>query len=171
MAQRLRNDCNLPEDEPRWKANAGFVVRNLPWTAEQLHAIPPFEFENWAVIAIGGDPNRRKVADKGIDGRIYPVHTLPQKPGKGPAGFLDLPYLDDWYPIQVKQKDKAGWQDINAFEAVMVREDRPIGFFVSFGYTSDAKKEIAAFHRKTGKIIQAITVQEILEGTVSFKLI
>jgi hypothetical protein len=36
------------------RAGRGFVVRNLPWTVEKLRVIPPFEFENWAVIALGG---------------------------------------------------------------------------------------------------------------------
>ena len=40
--------------------------------------------------------------------------------------------MDVWYPIQVKQKDKVGRPDIDAFEAVMHREDRQRGFFVSF---------------------------------------
>ena len=40
----------------------------------------------------------------GIDGRIYPVSAVP-KSGKK-AGELD--FMDHWYPIQVKQKDKAG---------------------------------------------------------------
>ncbi len=31
---------------------------------------------------------------------------------------------EDWYPIQVKQKDKEGLPDIDAFEAVITREDR-----------------------------------------------
>jgi hypothetical protein len=26
------------------------VVRDLPWTEEKLRKIPPFEFENWAVM-------------------------------------------------------------------------------------------------------------------------
>jgi hypothetical protein len=34
-----------------WRAGRGFVVRDLPWTVEKLRVIPPFEFENWAVIA------------------------------------------------------------------------------------------------------------------------
>ena len=37
-----------------WRAGRGFVVRDLPWTVEKLRAIPPFEFENWVVIALGG---------------------------------------------------------------------------------------------------------------------
>ena len=53
--------------------------------------------------------------------------------------------MDDWYPIQVKQKDKAGRPDIDAFEAMMMREERPKGFFVSFDFTSDVLQEIGRF--------------------------
>jgi len=45
----------------------------------------------------------------------------------------------------------------------MAREDRQRGFFVSFDYTADAEQECAAFHKKTGRIIKLITVQEILD--------
>jgi hypothetical protein len=30
-------------------------------------------FENWAVIALGGIPNKVQVGDMGVDGRIFPV--------------------------------------------------------------------------------------------------
>jgi hypothetical protein len=53
-----------------WRAGRGFVVRDLPWTVEKLRVIPPFEFENWAVIALGGIPNKVQVGDMGVDGRI-----------------------------------------------------------------------------------------------------
>jgi len=36
-----------------------------------LVAIPPFEFESWAVIALGGIPNKVQVGDMGVDGRIF----------------------------------------------------------------------------------------------------
>ena len=42
--------------------------------------------------------------------------------------------MGEWYPIQVKQKDKAGRPDIDSFEAVMMREDRKKGFFVAFDF-------------------------------------
>jgi len=29
---------------------------------------------NWAVIALGGIPNKVQVGDMGVDGRIVPVH-------------------------------------------------------------------------------------------------
>ena len=69
-------------------------------------------------------------------------------------------------PIQVKQMDKVGRPDIDAFEAVMEREGeggRQRGFFVSFGYSRDAHDECAAFHRRTGRLIKLLTVQEILD--------
>ena len=131
MAKRLRDMCSLPEDETLWRAGRGFVVRDLPWSEEKLRKMPPFEFENWAVIALGGIPNKTQVGDMGIDGRIYPATASPEKKAKD-TGHLD--FMDEWYPVQVKQKDKAGRPDIDAFEAMMARSDRKKGFFVSFDY-------------------------------------
>ena len=168
MAKRLRDVCALPESEPLWKAGRGFVVRDLPWTEAKLRAIPPFEFENWAVIALGGIPNKTQVGDMGIDGRIYPV-SASAAPRKSGAGELAL--QERWYPIQVKQKDKAGRPDIDAFEAMMMREDCDTGFFVSFAYSSDAMTEIGAFFKRTGKIIRAFTLRDILEEEISRKLV
>ena len=37
------------------------------------------------------------------------------------------------------------------------------GFFVAFGYSRDAEQECAAFHKRTGRIIKLLTVQEILD--------
>jgi hypothetical protein len=78
--------------------------------------------------------------------------------------------MEHWYPIQVKQKDKVGRPDIDSFEAMMMREDRPKGFFVAFGYTADAMREIDAFFRKLGKIIVALTVQEIIEEELARRI-
>lgn len=157
MAKRLRDVCRMKESEPLWLAHKpdAFVVRDLPWTIEKLRAIPPFEFENWAVIALGGIPNKVQVGDMGIDGRIFPVGTKPSDANSMFAG--------DWFPIQVKQMDKVGRPDIDAFEAVMTREERQRGFFVAFSFTGDAEAECAAFHKKTGRVIKLITVQEILD--------
>ncbi len=164
MAKRLRDVCGMKEDEKLWRIGRGFVVRDLPWTEGQLRKIPHFEFENWAVIALGGIPNKAQVGDMGIDGRIYPVSATPKK-RKGELDFMDV-----WYPIQVKQKDKVGRPDIDSFEAVMMREDRNKGFFVSFDYTHDALSEIQSFFKKTGKNIIALTVKDILEEQIAYKL-
>jgi len=164
MAKRLRDVCKIKEDESLWLAGRGFVVRDLPWSMEKLRELPPFEFENWAVIALGGIPNKAQVGDMGIDGRIYPVSAAPKRK-EGELEFMDV-----WYPIQVKQKEKVGRPDIDAFEAAMMREDRTKGFFVSFDFSSDAMSEIQAFFKKTGKSIIALTVKDILDEQIAYKL-
>jgi hypothetical protein len=168
MAKRLRDVCKLPEDEKLWRVGRGFVVRDLPWTEEMLRKIPPFEFENWAVIALGGVPNKAQVGDMGIDGRIYPMSSMPKKSGKA-AGELD--FMDVWYPLQVKQKDKAGRPDIDMFEAVLMRENRTKGFFIAFDFSSDALREIDAFFRREHRAIVPLTVREILDETIAQKLV
>lgn len=116
MAKRLRDVTKLPEDERLWKIGRGFIVRDLPRTENELRKIPPFEFENWAVIALGGIGNKAQVGDMGIDGRIFPVSSTPAK------RVDSFDFMDQWYPIQVKQKDKAGRPDIDSFEAMMTRK-------------------------------------------------
>ncbi len=170
MAKRLRKDCGLREDEAAWLTGKGFVVRDLPRSEKELRRIPPFEFENWAVIALGGIPNKAKVGDMGIDGRIFPVSAMPEKPGGFAESSLSFDFMDVWYPIQVKQQDKVGRPDIDKFEAAMMREDRAKGFFVSFDYTSDAMTEIGRFFRQTGKVIVPFTVAEILDEHIGQKL-
>ena len=167
MAKRLRDDCKLHEDEKLWRVGRGLVVRGLPWSETQLRRLPPFEFENWAVIALGGIGNKAKVGDMGIDGRVYPLSSMPKASGKQ-AGELD--FMDQWYPIQVKQKDKAGRPDIDQFEAAMMRENRAKGFFVSFAFTSDAMLEISQFFKREHRVIVPLTVQEILEDQIAQKL-
>ena len=165
MAKRLRDVCKLREDEDLWRKGRGFIVRDLPRSEAELRRIPPFEFENWAVIALGGIKNKAQVGDMGIDGRIYPVSATPAT--KKDA----FDFMDQWYPIQVKQKDKAGRPDIDSFEAVMTRENRTKGFFVSFDYTSDALAEISSFFRRSGRVIVPFTVKQILDDQIAEKLV
>jgi DNA modification methylase len=167
MAKRLRDVCGLPEDERLWKAGRGFIVRDLPWSEDKLRHIPPFEFENWAVIALGGIRNKTQVGDMGIDGRIYPVSAVPAKKKMAKA---ELPFMDTWYPIQVKQKDRVGRPDIDAFETVMHRSERTKGFFVGFSFADGALTEIDRFFRQTGKVIVALTVDDILNERLAQKL-
>jgi hypothetical protein len=167
MAKRLRDVCRLPESEKLWLHGRGFVVRDLPWTEKKLRTLPPFEFENWAVIALGGIPNKVQVGDMGIDGRIYPVGSEPTMAGKE-TGHLD--FFDDWYPIQVKQMDKVGRPDIDMFEAAMIRTKRKKGFFVGFDFTSDTMTEINRFFRSDHTVIIPLTVREILDETIAHRL-
>jgi DNA modification methylase len=167
MAKRLRKDCALPENEDLWAIGRGFVVRDLPKSEEELRKYPPFEFENWAVVALGGIKNKTQVGDKGIDGRIFPVSALDNAPS---AKANELPLEERFYPLQVKQKDKTGRPDIDAFETAMRRAKCEKGFFVSFDYTSDALREIDRFFREEHKIIIPLTVREILDEEIARKL-
>ena len=167
MAKRLRDVCGMKESEPLWKIGRGFVVRDLPWTEEKLRVLPPFEFENWAVIALGGIPNKTQVGDMGIDGRIFPVSALDHR-RKAKADELQLE--EKFYPIQVKQKDKVGRPDIDAFEAMMGREECAKGFFVSFDYADGALTEISRYFKQTGRVIVPLTVREILDEQIAHKL-
>lgn len=158
MADRLNSVCKLREGQDFW-------VRDLPKTAEQLRAYPPFEFENWAVnalntVVVNGHAigNKAKVGDMGIDGRIYPASVEKgKKTGKDLFGDTDK-----WFPVQVKQKDKVGRPEVDQFETAMRRQGRDKGFFVAFGYSSDAMKEIDRVMRSGELEIIAITVEEIL---------
>jgi hypothetical protein len=118
------------------------------------------------VIALAGIKNKAQVEDMGIDGRIYPPSSMP----KGGKKAGELAFMDTWYPNQVKQKDKAGRPDIDSFEAVMLREDRSKGFFVSFDFTHDAMTEIDAFSRREHRVIVPLTVRDILDEEIAAKL-
>jgi hypothetical protein len=166
MAKRLKKDCGLKEDEKLWEIGRGFIVRDLPKTEEELRKYPAFEFENWAVVALGGIPNKAQVGDLGIDGRIYPVSAMPELRVKE---NVEMDFMDVWYPIQVKQTDKVGRPDIDAFETAMQRAKRKLGYFVGFDFTGDALFEIDRFRRESGCEIKPLTVREILDEEISAK--
>ena len=122
----------------------------------------------------------------GIDGRIYPVSAMPVKDvaqpppagtgsGAHPRAAVpqqqELDFMDAWYPIQVKQKDRTGRQDIDAFETAMNRANRIKGYFVSFDFTADALEEIQRYFTKEHKSIVALTVKEILDEEIARKLV
>ncbi|MEO6787358.1 MAG: DNA methyltransferase, partial [Chthoniobacteraceae bacterium] len=169
MAKRLKDKtiCGLPQNEDLWAIGRGFIVRDLPWTEKKLRELPPFEFENWAVIALGGRKNKAQVGDMGIDGRIFPVSAMDNV---RKAGADELALEERWFPIQVKQKDKAGRPDIDAFETAMRRAKCEKGFFVSFDYSGDAMTEISRFFREEHRVIIPLTVREILDEQIAHKL-
>lgn len=152
MAQRLWDIFKLAE-------NKDFIVSDLPKTEEELMKLPHFEFQNWACVALGAIPNQIKVGDYGIDGRLYPIeHEKVKQEGKNLFGDIDT-----YYPVQVKQKEKAGRPDIDTFVAAMHRDKRRKGYFVSFGFTEDANREIKRLYKKGELEIIPITVKDLLQ--------
>lgn len=148
MADRLYNDFRLDEGKH-------FFVRDLQKSEDELLQWPPFEFQNWAVIALGGIPNKRKSGDFGIDGKVYSINANRVKRDG------DL-FEDYYYPVQVKQKEKAGRPDIDSFETAIRRDGRRKGYFVAFGFTKDALEEIKRLDREGEIEIVPITVKELL---------
>src|ERR1039458_2092841 len=108
----------------------------VKWTVEKLRIIPSFEFENWPSSPLAASRTRCRWATWAWMAASSPSSPAPRKQQEGELGLKE-----HWYPIQVKQKDKAGRPDIDAFEAMMMREDCEKGFFVSFDYSSDALQE------------------------------
>ena len=75
-----------------------------------------------------------------------------------------------WYPHPSQAKDKVGRPDIDSFEAVLMREDCDNGFFVAFDYSAEALAEASQFFKRTGKVIVALNVREILSEELAQKL-
>ena len=46
-----------------------------------------------------------------------------------------MDFMDVWYPIQVKQTEKVGRPDIDAFETAMQRAERKLGYFIGFEFS------------------------------------
>ena len=65
--------------------------------------------------------------------------------------------------LECARKGGPGRPGIDAFEAAMLREDRQRGFYIAFSYCADAQRECSAFHKRTGRIVKRLTVQEILD--------
>jgi hypothetical protein len=71
----------------------------------------------------------------------------------------------------VKQKDRAGRPDIDAFETALRRSRQQKGFFVSFDYSDDALREIDRFFKEDHAVIVPLTVREILDEQIARKLV
>jgi hypothetical protein len=86
------------------------------------------------------------------------------------TGAGELALEESWYPIQVKQKDKAGRPDIDAFETAMRRAARTKGFFVSFDYREDAEREVTRFWKEEQRTIILLTSKNCWTGILRISL-
>ncbi|MEO6788053.1 MAG: restriction endonuclease, partial [Chthoniobacteraceae bacterium] len=102
-----------------------------------------------------------------IHGRIFPVSAMDHV---RKAGADDIALEERWFPIQVKQKDKAGRPDMDAFATAMRRAKCGKGYFVSFGTTEDAEREVTRFWNEERRTIVLLTVTELRDGNFARKL-
>lgn len=159
MAERLTKRLALQEGRE-------FQLIDMPKTAEELRRMPPPEFENWAVLALNGVPNRVKHNDFGIDGRMYVAERTKKRAREAvlaKGGRQHMLFEETWYPIQVKQTDRVGREVADSFVGAMYRDRRTKGYIVAFGFTDGALREIRRLEREQGIEIIPITVDELLE--------
>ena len=148
--------------------NKGFFIKDMPKTVEELRTYPAFEFQNWVINALGGVPNKIKVRDMGIDGKLYPIEDITKEKKTGIDLFGDI---DRYIPIQVKRTDQIGRPDIENFEVAMKRDKREKGIVIGFDFSRDALKEIRRTEREEGLLIEPKTVNQIVEDQLDKSLL
>jgi hypothetical protein len=160
MANRLEETLGITEGKD-------FEVRDMPKTVEELRQYPPFEFQNWAINALGGTPNKRRVRDMGIDGKLYPIEDIKKAKSEGMDLFGEI---DRYIPIQAKRTDQVGRPDIENFMVAMKRDRRDKGIFIGFAFSRDAETEVRRAERDERLHIELITVDSIVEKQMDTQL-
>lgn len=112
----------------------------MPVTPQQLHALKPFEFQNWVIQRMNGTHSPRKVGDMGIDGFTFFVHD----------------------PIQVKQSEHVGRNVVDNFETAIERNGSTKGVIVAFSFTRGSYEEAARAKAARGLEIELTTVADLL---------
>lgn len=139
-----------------------FEVDGIPVSVEQAQDLfkrDPFQFQHWVVERIGGFPMQKKVADRGIDGRLY-FET------KGTLGEMIL---------SVKG-GKLRPTDVRDLRGVMERERSPMAGFLSLQEPSKAMRTEAAeagvyeYGGVQYPRLQLLTVTDIIEGKREFHM-
>jgi DNA modification methylase len=138
-----------------------FEVSGIPVSVEQatdLFQRDPYQFQHWVVERAGGFPTRKKVADGGIDGRLY-FETK--------DGLRDVVISVKGGHIQPR--------DLRDLRGVLEREDSSeIAGFLSLQTPSKAMRDEAAragvyeYNGVAYERMQLLTVQQILEEKREF---
>jgi len=132
--------CKLMKNRVEKNGARGVEIIGLPVNINDLKALPPFEFQNWCVGALGGTINPKKVGDMGIDGFT----------------FMNR------YPIQVKQSENIGRNVVDNFETALQRAKQDRGYIVAFSFGKGAYEEVARA-KTQGLFIELLTVDKLLE--------
>lgn len=114
----------------------------MPVTEAQLHALKPFEFQNWVINRMNGTHSPHKTGDMGIDGFSFMLHE----------------------PIQVKQSERIGREVVDLFETALKRGRKDKGYIIAFSFGKGAHEEVARAKSAEGLTIQLLKVSDLLEG-------
>jgi len=132
--------CKLMKNRVEKNGARGIEIIGLPLNVTELKELPPFEFQNWCIGALGGTVNPKKVGDMGIDGFTF-MHR---------------------YPIQVKQSEGIGRNVIDNFETALQRAKQDMGYIIAFSFGKGAYEEVAEAKQR-GLHIDLLTVDKLLE--------
>ena len=138
-----------------------FDVAGIPVSVEQAQELfrrDPFQFQHWAVERVDGFPMHKKVADRGIDGRIY------------------FETRDGLRAVMMSVKGgKIRPTDVRDLRGVMEREDdADVAGFISMEEPTKAMREEASrvgmyeYGGMSYPRMQLLTVREILEEKREF---
>ena len=132
--------CKLMKNRVEKVGATGTEIIGLPVSIKELKALPPFEFQNWCVGALGGTVNPKKVGDMGIDGFT----------------FMNR------YPIQVKQSEHVGRNVVDNFETAMQRVKQDMGYIIAFSFGKGAYEEVAEAKQR-GLHMELLIADKLLE--------
>jgi site-specific DNA-methyltransferase (adenine-specific) len=133
-----------------------FAVSGIPVSVEQateLFRRDPFQFQHWLVERVGGLPTPQKVADRGIDGRLY----------------FEVKGGLEQIVLSVKG-GKLKPTDLRDLRGVMEREKAAMGGFLCLNEPSKGMRIEAAqagtytYNGKDYPRMQLVTVADILES-------
>lgn len=136
MAKRLKKEYNITAQMVKGDVDMSYVKK-----------LEPFEFQNWVVVEkFLGTISKTKSGDMGIDGLT--------------------PQITGGYPIQVKQSESIGRNQIDNFETAMRRMGKKKGYFVALSFGSGAKEEVARVKNQEGVEIVLRTAQDLIDGKI-----
>lgn len=150
----IRN--TLEGDRYRLVENKHYEVDGIPVSVEQAEELfkrDPFQFQHWFVERVGGFPTQKKVADRGVDGRLY--FEMQDKLGQ--------------MVISVKG-GKLRPTDVRDLVGVVNREGAEFGGFLTLQEPTRAMRAEAAdagvyvYNDVTYPRVQLLTVHDVIEG-------
>jgi DNA modification methylase len=114
-------------------------VAGMPSTMDDLRAFKPLEFQKWVCYQLNARPSARLSGDMGLDGRMLVTHA----------------------PVQVKQK-QIGRPDVDEFQTAIERAGSDQGVMVGFGWSRDAREEVARIKRRKSVQIVLYDAKDLL---------
>lgn len=149
--------------EERYRLAEGkhFEIDGIPFSVEQAQHLfkrDPFQFQHWFVERVGGFPMLRKVADRGIDGRIYfeTKDTLLEMVLSVKGGMIRPSDIRDLRGVLERESNAAmaGFLSLKAPTKAMLAEAAQAGMFEYMGVSYER--------------LQFLTVANVLEEKKEF---